>query len=186
MNHKRYSVVLLLIFCINQSILSQVEIDIECNTIVTSLNSYEFPEKSVQVLLERQLSKGIWYRDNSQEGSTQKTYKFSNLLEGQYRTVYLLKNVRQYSNLVEVNLKKCQVNSEVSKQIRTFPNPTNNLLNFNVEVQEVIIYHIQSNIPLIKDSNVSSLDVSHLNSGVYRVEIKNADSSTQSLKIVKI
>lgn len=65
-----------------------------------------------------------------------------------------------------------------------YPNPTSNFLNIETEdqINEVVVYDLQGK--LILRTNEKTLDVSNLNSGLYFLKVKSANSSSV-IKFVK-
>lgn len=73
-----------------------------------------------------------------------------------------------------------KVNSE--KTIQVFPNPAKDQLNFSSEIQSVSIYNMQGQL-LATKSNISKLDVSDIEKGIYLLRISDKMGNNQVDKI---
>ncbi|MFT4601805.1 MAG: hypothetical protein ACI857_001988 [Arenicella sp.] len=71
--------------------------------------------------------------------------------------------------------------------IRMYPNPTNNMVSFNglPDSFEIIVYDMSGRVVAL-DNNMSNIDVSYLQNGVYLVNVNNENGSTIfSEKLIK-
>ena len=65
-------------------------------------------------------------------------------------------------------------NSINEKFLNYFPNPANNYLYFNAEKQ-FEIFDLQEKILLHSENSVSSVNISHLNAGIYFVRFEDGN-----------
>lgn len=94
-----------------------------------------------------------------------------------------------WQDFMSINSTLGIVDNDLSTSISIYPNPTKDILKINLINTidaEVYLYDIQGRLILNKEINkeVSTLDISHLHSGVYILNIKT-DIGTVSKKIIK-
>lgn len=91
----------------------------------------------------------------------------------------IFSNVWNFTTTTKVGIEENKVQNLV------YPNPCNNVLNFKVPVKGVRVYNALGKIVIHKSAELTQIDISKQNAGIYLVEYINSDGSFSQKTIIK-